>query len=262
MTVASAPGKCILFGEHAVLYGSPAVAVAIDSRVRIELLDAEGGLRVDGARIDSRRHPHVRSLLTSFGHSEDAPLDIRIESGLFPAAGLGSSAALSVAAAAALTTRTRDGPTSDSLDRADLVMVATAGHEAEAAAQGGRASPTDTATATHGGCILVDTVPNDDLPLLQTRALTTPDGERFWAVHSVPLPDALQDTSLVIGWTGIHSSTAEMVSMVADLLGRDPSKQSEMERIGQVARMGVDALREGHAEGVGAAMEMCQVSFQ
>ena len=35
MVLASAPGKCILFGEHAVVYGQPAVAVAIDGRVRV-----------------------------------------------------------------------------------------------------------------------------------------------------------------------------------------------------------------------------------
>ncbi|MBC7097433.1 MAG: mevalonate kinase, partial [Methanobacteriales archaeon] len=29
---ASAPGKTILFGEHAVVYGKPAIALAIDKR--------------------------------------------------------------------------------------------------------------------------------------------------------------------------------------------------------------------------------------
>ena len=35
--VASAPGKCILFGEHAVVYGQPAVAVAIEQRMIVEI---------------------------------------------------------------------------------------------------------------------------------------------------------------------------------------------------------------------------------
>lgn len=36
MTTASAPGKIILFGEHAVVYGRPAVATAIDKRIYVE----------------------------------------------------------------------------------------------------------------------------------------------------------------------------------------------------------------------------------
>ena len=35
LVAASAPGKCILFGEHAVVYGQPAVAVAIEQRLSI-----------------------------------------------------------------------------------------------------------------------------------------------------------------------------------------------------------------------------------
>ncbi|MEC8998446.1 MAG: galactokinase family protein, partial [Candidatus Thermoplasmatota archaeon] len=37
MASAFAPGKCILFGEHAVVYGHPAVAVAIDQGVRVSV---------------------------------------------------------------------------------------------------------------------------------------------------------------------------------------------------------------------------------
>ncbi len=41
---ASAPGKCILFGEHAVVYGHPAVAVAIDQRINVKIETSKSGI--------------------------------------------------------------------------------------------------------------------------------------------------------------------------------------------------------------------------
>lgn len=38
--IASAPGKTILFGEHAVVYGEPAIAGAVNKRATIRLKEA------------------------------------------------------------------------------------------------------------------------------------------------------------------------------------------------------------------------------
>ncbi len=106
---ASAPGKCILFGEHAVVYGQPAVAVAIEQRisVKIETLASDSkNWKIDGMEFNPKRHPHVQALRNRIWQSgQGAPnLSIQITGDIPPASGLGSSAALSVAASAALRT--------------------------------------------------------------------------------------------------------------------------------------------------------------
>lgn len=106
---ASAPGKCILFGEHAVVYGQPAVAVAIEQRISVKIETLASGTetwKIDGMEFNPKRHPHVQALRHRIWQSgQGAPnLSIQISGDIPPASGLGSSAALSVAASAALRT--------------------------------------------------------------------------------------------------------------------------------------------------------------
>ena len=148
MVRAFAPGKCILFGEHAVVYGHPAVAVAIDSGVEIELTESDSWT-IEGMPFHSEKHPHISHILDDVFNYDGKPLKINIESGLFPAAGLGSSAALSNAMGAAVLRMM------DTNAKLDSIKLARIGHAAEAKAQFGRASPTDTATSALGGCVVV-----------------------------------------------------------------------------------------------------------
>ena len=41
MARAFAPGKCILFGEHAVVFGHPAVSVAIEQGVTVSVEESD-----------------------------------------------------------------------------------------------------------------------------------------------------------------------------------------------------------------------------
>lgn len=109
---ASAPGKAILVGEHFVVEGSPAIAVALEVRARAAAERIEGG----AVKIVSRElgeasftdggegplypvYVAVREVLKRV--SERPGLRITIESDIPPGAGMGSSAAVAVAAAAA-----------------------------------------------------------------------------------------------------------------------------------------------------------------
>ncbi|MFO7698531.1 MAG: mevalonate kinase [Anaerolineae bacterium] len=115
MTVASAPGKAILLGEHAVVYGRPAIAVPIcDRRAFASATSARRGSGVVLQAVDlGRRYPGdgncvdddgrllqaaLRGVLYELGVSgEGLDLEITIRSEIPIARGMGSGAAVSAA---------------------------------------------------------------------------------------------------------------------------------------------------------------------
>ena len=245
-----APGKCILFGEHAVVYGHPAVAVAIESGVRVSV-EQSNEWTLEGVAFEPSRHPHISHILDTVFEYDGSPLKMEVESSLFSAAGLGSSAALSNAIGAALQAHINPG------QKLDPVALARMGHSAEAMAQKGRASPTDTATSALGGCIVVSGNQVEGTRHVFDAKLETPEGLRKWSINAVDLPDSLDDACLVIGFTGEMSSTGKMVAGVAKLLEEQPEMEGEMDAIGRITRAGLTAMSAGNLEAVGMAMDAC-----
>ena len=255
MVEAFAPGKCILFGEHAVVYGHPAVALAIDQGVRVSLKKSEEW-RIGGEKYDPSKHPHISHILHKIFYYNGEPLDIKIDSQLFPAAGLGSSAALSNAIGAALHKMLKPN------EKLDIVKLAKIGHSAEAAAQEGRASPTDTATSALGGCVVVSGEPVKGTEHIFNTELVTPEGKRSWSIYKSILPERTDGIWLILGFTGESSPTGKMVAGVANLLSQVPSKKDEMEAINEITHKGLDALSKGNFEAVGLAMDECHKHLQ
>lgn len=115
MTKASAPGKIILFGEHAVVFGQPALAVPVtqvQADVRIDKIYSPG-IRINApniqlsAQLDALAPSHpiaatVRNTLTALGDNSLSGVSILIRSSIPVASGLGSGAAVSVAIIRAL----------------------------------------------------------------------------------------------------------------------------------------------------------------
>jgi mevalonate kinase len=115
---ASAPGKIILFGEHAVVYGQPALAAPVSQVQARVVVRAEPGQRPGRVRLQAPdihletdledlpgEHPlatALRVLFTELGVSRPPALSLRITSTIPVAAGLGSGAAVSVALLRAL----------------------------------------------------------------------------------------------------------------------------------------------------------------
>jgi mevalonate kinase len=116
MTVAHAPGKVILFGEHAVVYGRPAIAVPVtevQARATVEPGRAGEGVVVDapdvGRRIVVREAPDddplaciVRLALEAMKWQREPDLAVRVTSTVPVARGMGSGAAVSTALVRAL----------------------------------------------------------------------------------------------------------------------------------------------------------------
>jgi mevalonate kinase len=257
MATAFAPGKCILFGEHAVVYGHPAVAVAIDAGVEVKLeLSEQWEIKNSHytntfVEFQASKNPHIQHIISEIFEYNDSPLKISIESNLFSAAGLGSSAALSNAMGAALHHLTKPE------EEIDLIKLAKIGHSAEASAQGGRASPTDSATSSLGGCIVVSGEKDKALRHVFDTSLVTPEGKRSWSIHSIDLHKNINDAWLVLGFTGESSPTGDMVAGVANRLKENPKLYNEMQAIENITKAGLTALELGNLEAVGIAMNSC-----
>ena len=174
MTVtASAPGKTILFGEHAVVYGKPAIAVAVDKRARVTIsegttdniqlkipdlevygiinrqngsisqLTSSGEVGENPGTFDAGIMKYIKSALFQEGPDAlDHGLDIEVELEIPIGAGLGSSAAITVATLAAMA-RYRE-------QELTLENLAHTAHQVALEVQGA-ASPLDTTVSTHGG---------------------------------------------------------------------------------------------------------------
>jgi mevalonate kinase len=100
-----AAGKVILLGEHAVVYGRPALAAGLPLGLEVELAAGAGPLRFESDHpelaADARPAALVDEAAAALGVATQG-LVVRVRSELPPGVGLGSSAALAVAVLRAL----------------------------------------------------------------------------------------------------------------------------------------------------------------
>jgi mevalonate kinase len=289
--VASAPGKVVLFGEHAVVYGHPAIAASIAQRTTVTLrASEEPGVHIGRALVDAERHPHLATMVAHLWDGTSSPgIDLSVTSDVPRGAGLGSSAAFAVASAVALraaggrrmddtTGAWLEGYTSDGseapLFQGDLAPRATVaggalrfghdatsveeasllGHVAEAMSQNGRASPMDTLASAYGGLVLLSNRVEREEAWIMRRTMPVGDMLRSWELHRLDGLHFDEGLSLVVGHTGINAPTTNMVAGVAARRLEDPSVDETMDAIGVLVHRGMEALLAGDAEAVGRTM--------
>ncbi|WP_313695497.1 mevalonate kinase [Halorarum halobium] len=244
MTTCSAPGKVYLFGEHAVVYGEPAVPCAIERRARVTAEPREDGrVRVEAADLSldgftvtwgdgTDDHPdidaptplveagmgYVNEAVEQARDAADAPevgFDVTVESDIPLGAGLGSSAAV-VAAGIDAGTRSLgvELPPEEIADRA---------YRAEYEVQDGQASRADTFCSTMGGAVRVEGA--------DCRTIDAPE-----------LP-------LVVGYDGGAGDTGKLVAGVRALRDEYEFAADTVAAIGDVVREGTEVLREADPDG-------------
>ncbi len=104
MVTVSVPGKIHLMGEHAVVYGYPAILSAINLRLRVSISeDLEGeGVRVLSHDLTSHAQYAADFMLKSLHIASPVPSKISIESDIPSGYHLGSSAAMAVGVTGAM----------------------------------------------------------------------------------------------------------------------------------------------------------------
>lgn len=235
---ADAPGKVILFGEHAVVYGEPSLSLALNRRTRVTGARVGDAFTVNGHPLDATRHLYLQKALQL--HWRGGPLRLQTESDIPSGSGIGSSAALSVAVCAVVLRLSRHEavPTDE---------IARAAFATEFEAQGS-ASPNDTTVASAGGGVLL--APHrldraDATFLWEVRR-----GERSWNAHAVRVPRL----PLVVGNSGAKGRTADQVAKVRRFVERSGLARDVLRSIGRLTLQGVEALKRGDLRAVGDLM--------
>ena len=243
MTSASASGKIILLGEHAVVYRRPALAVPLsDLKARATVEDSDHrGIRLISkqAGLDFWLHEAeegqpmalaVRLTLKALNSKASPDLRITIDSDLPIAAGLGSGAAVSVAIIRAL---------SQHLGQSLSPTVhATLAYEVEKLHHGTPSGIDNTVIAHEAPVFFIKGAP----------------------LETFPIDDPFH---LVIADTGLPSPTAEAVAGVRRRWEQNKvDYEGYFDEIGQLAQRGRQAMAVGNLRLLGDLMNQNQVLLE
>lgn len=225
MAEAVAPGKVILCGEHFVVYGEPAIVAAIDLKAyAYASFTDKPGIHIYSSRVSEDAlkpiHDVIKLLLESRDTSlTDRGLMVSINSTIPISAGLGSSAAVTVASILAVSKLLKF-----KLKRREIVSF---GVKAEEIIHG-RPSGIDPTVSVYGGMLLFK-----------------PGGRIRRIKPAKPI-------ELVIADSGIKRSTGTMVRRVGELASKYPDIFSRLRStVRMIVRQAAEAIIEGDIDKLG-----------
>lgn len=231
-----AGGKVILFGEHAVVHGTPAIAAGIERAARATATRSKS--KRSTLRIGSREVLADASTSDDLGRALHSlltvapalpPLRIEAHSDLPAGGGLGSSAALAVAIARAA--QAFFPPNPEDLDRLTLERAF-----AWERVFHGNPSGIDAMAASRGGIF------------------------RFTKAEGADALRPGKDLVLCVGFSGTPSSTREMVELIATRLEKDPQiVKDSIAGIHSIVDAAVRAIEAGDHAALGKLMDMNQL---
>jgi mevalonate kinase len=243
MTRASAPGKIILFGEHSVVYGRPALAVPITQvRADVDVVDAiRPGIWIDAPAVDLHAelntlpsdHPIasvIHNFLFLWRVSPFPDLQIEIASTIPVASGLGSGAAVTVALTRALALHFGYSITEEEVN-AFAYEIEKIHH--------GRPSGIDNTVVTYAKPVY------------------------FIKGYPIETFHVGKPFTIIVGDTGIHAPTRESVGDVRNLWEADKPKWEDIfDEVGFIARKARSAIERGEIVSLGELMNQNHALLQ
>jgi len=204
----SAPGKLMLLGEHAVIYGKPCLVAAVDKRMEVEVEKVDKDMIEAPKGMDLR---FVRAVLKKFkGRYGQSGVRVVTKNGFSSSYGFGSSAAVTVALSKALFELFEIKVSKRELFDFGFKVVG----EVQ-----GLGSGFDVAAAVYGGV-----------------SYFVKGGKKIKELGVKELP-------IVVGYTGVKAKTAEVVRQVAELKKKQPEKVGAwLEQAGEMVEKGRELL--------------------